>query len=174
MRWSNRWRDWFQGAREPRVLVVCLANVCRSPIAERVLGAPGPNRLFTRSAGVKPPPSPQKIDARALTVLRRRGYPSAARRSRAAVAADFDRFDLVLAMDHEVNEALATICPPQHRPKLRLFLDFVPGHEGQDMPDPYWGDAQGFEHVLDLCEAARVGVAAALRDYPVHRVRDAA
>jgi protein-tyrosine phosphatase len=143
-------------------------------MAERVLGAPGPDRLFARSAGVRPATIPQKIDTRALNVLHRRGYPSPARRSRAAVAADFDRFDLVLAMDHEVNEALAEICPPQHRSKLRLFLDFVPGHEGQDMPDPYWGDARGFEHVLDLCEAARAGVAAALRDYPGHRVRDEA
>jgi protein-tyrosine phosphatase len=68
----------------------------------------------------------------------------------------------VLAVDRGVLEALAALCPPEHRKKLRLFLDFAPGYEGQDMPDPYWGDAQGFEHVLDLCEAARAGVTAAL------------
>lgn len=162
MRWSQRWQGWFLGRREPQVLVVCLANVCRSPMAERVLGGPGPNRLVSGSAGVSPPTPPQNIDARAAAALRRRGYPITKHRSRAAVAADFDRFELVLAVDHDVLDALAAICPPQRRPKLRLFLDFVPGHEGQDMPDPYWGDAHGFDHVLDLCEAARTGVSAAL------------
>jgi protein-tyrosine phosphatase len=170
MRWSQRWTDGLRQLSEPRVLVVCLANVCRSPMAERVLSAPGPHRLAAHSAGVRPPVPPQRIDPRAANALQHRGYPESARRSRAAVVTDFERFELVLAMDHEVLTALAAICPLQHRSKLRLFLDFAPGHEGEDMPDPYWGDAQGFEHVLDLCEAARAGVCAALASADPRRI----
>lgn len=157
-----------------RLLLVCSANVCRSPMAERVLRAraerTGPGQtgndvmrlsagtLHVESAGVHAPRPAEWVDARALDALRRRGYAASKSRSRALAVADFERFDLLLAMDSEVLAAMARTCPTVQRHKLQLFLDYAPGFEGQDVPDPYWGDARGFEHVVDLCEAAAGGL----------------
>ena len=65
---------------------------------------------------------------------------------------DFSRFDLILAMDAGHVAALNRRCPEPLRDRIRLFLDFLPGSEGRDVPDPYYGGEAGFELVLDLCE----------------------
>jgi len=164
---------------------VCSANVCRSPMAEQVLraraeqacAAPGADEarssaasLHVESAGIRAPRHAELPDARVLATLRRRGYLPRVSRSRALTSTDFERFDLLLAMDSEVLAAMVLTCPPQHQHKLQRFLDYAPGLEGQDVPDPYWGDARGFEHVVDLCEAASIGLLGALsRDYLAKR-----
>ena len=102
-------------------------------------------------------------DVRATAALVRRGYAVGKQRSRQVTVEDFDRFDLILAMDYANLEALRELCPPEHSRKLRLFLDFAPGFDGQEMPDPYYGSDQGFERVLDLCEVGAHGLIAALR-----------
>lgn len=157
---------------------MCSANVCRSPLAEHVLRAraaradASPSHggrtpasaagLHFESAGVRAPRRAERLDARALDTLLRRGYAATACRSRSLTVSDFERFDLLLAMDGEVLAAMEQLCPPAQRHKLRRFLDYAPGLEGQDVPDPYWGDVRGFEHVVDLCEAAADGLLNAL------------
>jgi protein-tyrosine phosphatase len=144
--------------RMTRVLLVCMGNICRSPMAQAVLRKMAGARLEADSAGTFPVRLPQGADPRALTVLARRGYVVEKRRPRAVTAPDFERFDLLLAMDGDNLAELRGRCPPGQDGKLRLFLDFAPGLEGQDVPDPYYGDLSGFERVLDLCEVGARGL----------------
>lgn len=149
------------------ILLVCTANICRSPMAEAVLrqklAAQG-GELFkvVQSAGVHAHPRRgEPIDKRAAAALERRDYKLDKRwRTRRVDPADFGRFDLIVAMEQANLDALRELCPAEHQAKLRLLLDFVPGHEGQDLPDPYFGPAQGFDAVLALIERAVDGVIA--------------
>lgn len=146
----------------PAVLLVCTANICRSPMAEAVLRAQG---LFghVESAGVHAGPRGQPVDARAARALLKRGYELGRRwRSRPLPLEQFDRFDLVLAMEQEHLQALRERCPAHLQGRLHLFLDFVPGRAGGEVPDPYFGSEQGFEHVLDLLELGAAGLRGAV------------
>lgn len=133
-----------------RILFVCTGNICRSPTAEGVLraraAAGGYEGLLVDSAGtqgyhVGSPPDPRSIEAAA-----RRGYDLSGLRARRLRPADFDDFDLLLAMDRGHLRALRSGCPPESQTRLRLFLE-------RDVPDPYYGGAEGFEEVLDLIES---------------------
>jgi protein-tyrosine phosphatase len=84
-------------------------------------------------------------------------------RARMVEAADFARFDFVLAMDEQNFRRLQRIAPAEHRHRLRLFLEFAPQLGRRDVPDPYYGGPTGFEDVLDLVEEASRGLLAALR-----------
>jgi protein-tyrosine phosphatase len=91
-------------------------------------------------------------DRRALHHAKGRGYDLSAQRARQLRARDFADFDLLVAMDRGHLEILEAHCPPQHRGKLRMLV------HGHDVPDPYYGGAQGFEQVLDMVEAACLGL----------------
>jgi protein-tyrosine phosphatase len=75
---------------------------------------------------------------------------------------DFERFDYVIAMDRDNLEVLVDQSEPEHHQKIRLFLEFSAGHE-DEVPDPYYGGAAGFERVLDLVEEASRGLLETLR-----------
>ena len=140
----------------PSVLFVCLGNICRSPTAEMVLRARRPDFTPVRSAGTSAVGG--SIDARAARTLESAGIKTDRKfRSRQVESADFERYDLIIAMDSNNLANLLDMRPEGARAKVRLLLDFVPGMEGQDVPDPYYGPAQGFERVLALIER---GVAA--------------
>lgn len=149
-----------------KILFVCLANICRSPMAQRVTEALAGARdagppLWMESAGVHVPRSGAPPDPRALSALERRGYVGRRGRpgrSREVHANDFTRFDLILAMDCIILAELTRRCPAGEAHRLHLFLDFAEGLHGQEVPDPYFGGVQGFENVLDLCEAGARGL----------------
>ena len=139
------------------LLLVCTANICRSPMAEAVFKAQaaalGVGRVA--SAGVRASSRAQGMDPRAVAALTRRKYLVDKKwRSRRVEPEDLLRFDRILAMDLDNLNALRRLCPPELLPKLGLLLDLVPGQRGQEVPDPYFGSAQGFENVLDLIELA--------------------
>lgn len=105
------------------------------------------------SAGVYAGPRGEPMDPRARAALERRQYsPDKKWRSRRVQPEDLAKFDLILAMDTVVLDALRELWPgvPAHR--VRLLLDHLPGHEGQDVPDPYFSSANGFDRALDLIE----------------------
>ena len=141
-----------------RILFVCLGNICRSPTAEAVLRALAAREapelgLEVDSAGtagyhVGEPPDPRMRAAAA-----RRGYDLEALRARIVEPGDFERFDLILAMDRENLAVLHRRVPEQARERVRLFLEFSPQREPEEVPDPYYGGPNGFEEVLDLVEA---------------------
>ncbi|WP_310450054.1 low molecular weight protein-tyrosine-phosphatase [Sulfuritalea sp.] len=142
-----------------KILFVCTGNICRSPTAEGVARGlaveQGVAQLFefdsagTHGYHVGEPPDPRSIAA-----ARRRGYDLASLRARRVTEFDFIRFDRVLAMGPDHLAALLRACPPQHRNKLGLMLDFSERFDLTEVPDPYYGGAEGFEHVLDLVEDA--------------------
>lgn len=157
--WNGRWvhRRFVEFRRMQRVLLVCTANLCRSPMAEAVgrfitaaRGLSSDIRFDSAGTDVPWPGSP--TDVRARTALARRGYPPLHSRARAVVADDFHRHDRVLAMDRQHLARLRELADRAHWPKISLFLDLTP-HRGRDVPDPYFADEHGFDRVLTLCEA---------------------
>jgi protein-tyrosine phosphatase len=163
---------------ESAVLMVCMGNICRSPMAAVVARAiasrkwPGElqgdqagflKRLVFDSAGTLAHHTGAKTDSRANAVLLRHGYGPSEHRSRRVQVRDFERFDLVLAMDRANLYELQRHCPAALSFKLRLFLDFAPGTPEREVPDPYYGSVQGFERVLELCEAGATGLVDAYR-----------
>ena len=134
-----------------KVLVVCTGNICRSPSAEGVLremARKGQIELQVDSAGTHDYHVGEPPDRRAISHAKKRGYDISGLRARQVAQADFENFDLLLAMDRGHLRILERICPAKHRHKLRLFAS------GQDVPDPYYGESEHFEATLDLIEAA--------------------
>ena len=139
-----------------RVLFVCTGNICRSPTAEgvaRTMAARmGLADAFTfDSAGTTGYHSGEAPDPRAVAVARARGYDLSKLRARRFSKRDFDEFDWLLAMDGEHLDIMRELAPDDARSRVRLFLDFHPQQRG-DVPDPYYGGKDGFEHGLDLVE----------------------
>lgn len=146
-----------------RVLFVCMGNICRSPTAEgifraQVRAAGLANVIATDSAGTHGYHVGEPPDSRAIEAAARRGIDITDLRARRVQAEDFKRFDLVLAMDRENLGQLSRLCPRDAVERPRLFMDFAPDLEAHDVPDPYYGGPDGFEHVLDLVEAASRGL----------------
>ena len=137
-----------------RVLFVCLGNICRSPAAEAVFArlvaeAGLSDRITIESAGTGSWHIGQPADRRMRQAASARGIdmPGAARQ---VSMDDFERFDHILAMDAENLTNLRRLAPLEHRHKIRLFRDLDPEGRGADVPDPYYGDADHFDEVLDI------------------------
>ena len=141
-----------------RVLFVCLGNICRSPLAEGVF------RHLVREAGLLPrfeiasagtgdwhvgePP-----DARMCQTARRRGVDISHQRAQVLERAHLESFDAVLVMDRQnLANARRLAVGPEQASRIALFRDFDPQPDDGQVPDPYYGGADGFEHVLDIVE----------------------
>lgn len=151
-----------------KVLFVCMGNICRSPTAHGVfrdmVAREGLADLIEiDSAGTHAYHVGNSPDARAMETARRRGFDLSDLRARSAEAADFERFDYVLAMDQDNYHGLSQICPTGSHDKIYMFMDFAPETRTREVPDPYYGGPKGFEHVLDLVEAASAGLLAEIR-----------
>lgn len=141
-----------------------MGNICRSPMASAALHAQVAQRRLASvveidSAGTYGGHQGEKPDPRAIAVAKARGYEQITReRARRVLERDFERFDLILAMDRDNLMNLQHQCPAEHQHKLHLFLEYaaVPGE--REVPDPYYGNAAGFERVMQLCEAGAQGV----------------
>ena len=145
-----------------RVLFVCLGNICRSPTAEGVFRRLLDERCLAErvdvdSCGIGPWHVGKAPDPRAREAAARRGVDLSALRARQLADDDFDRFDMLVAMDHDNLAAIEARRPPHRRVPARLFLGYA-GYPGRAVPDPYYGGEQGFDEVLDLIEAASRGL----------------
>lgn len=152
---------------KPGILFVCMGNICRSPTAEGVfrhhVSESGLiERLVIDSAGTHAYHVGEPPDRRSQAAAKRRGFSLDGIRARRVSDEDFSRFDLVLAMDRLNHVALLEHADEEHHAKIRLFLEYSAGPE-TDVPDPYYGGAKGFEHVLDLVEDASRGLLSQLR-----------
>jgi len=148
-----------QGARPVRVLFVCLGNICRSPTAEAMLrrhvrDAGLADRVEIDSAGTLDYHAGAPPDHRAIAHGERRGLALRDLRARQVCAADFDRFDVVFAMDASNLAELERLRPPGARARLALLMDCAPEAGVREVPDPYTGGARDFERVLDLVDLA--------------------
>lgn len=133
------------------VLFVCTGNICRSPTAEAVLRHHAEKAridVHIESAGIGQWHVGSPPDERAQHHAKGRGYDLSRLRARQVEPFDFERFDIIVAMDRGHLKALQHMAPRIHHAKIRLFLG------DQDVPDPYYGGPEGFERVLDLVEAA--------------------
>lgn len=153
-----------------RICFVCLGNICRSPTAEGIMlhlvEQAGLAATFTiDSAGTAGYHVGERPDRRTLATAKARGVrlPS---RARQWAAADFARFDLVLAMDADNRATLLQLAPDDAaRGKVLLLRSFDPyATPDAAVPDPYYGGAEGFEEVFDVCESACRGLLAHLRN----------
>ncbi|MFE3455125.1 low molecular weight protein-tyrosine-phosphatase [Nonomuraea sp. NPDC059194] len=148
-----------------RVSLVCMGNICRSPMAEvvvrRTLDQHGlGGKVVLDSAGTGGWHVGGPMDERAAEVLAQHGYDGSPHRARQF---DFDRYDLVLAMDRENLRALRRVVP--EGTDVRLFRSFDPdAPDGAEVPDPYYGGHDGFEIVLGQVKAAAEGLATYLAD----------
>lgn len=136
------------------ILLVCLGNICRSPTAHAVLQqmAQGQNiPLEIDSAGTGDWHIGHPPDERATDAASARGYDLTTLRARQVTMEDFYTYDLILAMDRSNLENLQKLAPADATAQIELFLPYgnIPT---QEVPDPYFGGADGFTHVLDLIE----------------------
>jgi protein-tyrosine phosphatase len=149
-----------------RILFVCMGNICRSPTAEGVMralvrdeGLEGQIELDSAGTGGWHAGAPP--DERATAAARARGIELDGTARRVTMA-DFRDFDLLVAMDRENERHLMAWAPdPEARAKVRLLREFDPASAATgdlDVPDPYYGGANGFERVLDLVQAACRGL----------------
>ena len=150
------------------VVFVCLGNICRSPTAEGVFRNLVKQEnldtwISTDSAGTHAYHIGAEPDRRAQQTARARGIDLSDLRGRQAIERDFYDFDYVLAMDDENFRLLKEICPVGLESKLSLFLDFSDEYSETQVPDPYYGGDQGFEHVFDLVESASNGLLADIK-----------
>jgi low molecular weight protein-tyrosine phosphatase len=156
-------------ARRFRILMVCLGNICRSPTAEGVL-----RRLLTQeapdlhvdvdSAGTADYHIGEPPDSRSQRAALSRGVDLSSLRARQVAPGDFAHFDLILAMDRDNLRALEALRSASSRAQVRLFMEYAPSLGRPEVPDPYYGDASGFDEVLDLSTAASRGLIAALHE----------
>ena len=156
------------GARPFRILMVCLGNICRSPTAQCVMeqqvaeaGLRG--QIQVDSAGTGDYHIGHAPDHRSQEHALKRGYDISGQRARQLADADFEEFDLILVMDEANERDVLARCPRQHRDKVRRLAVFGSQPQVLEVPDPYFGGADGFEHVLDLVEDACAGVLARLQ-----------
>lgn len=151
-----------------KVLFVCMGNICRSPMAhgyfEHLVREAGlADRIMVDSAGTHAYHVGNPPDNRAQQTARRRGVDLGGQRARKALREDFEVFDYILAMDSDNHALLAALSPAGKESKLHLFLEFAPQLAQREVPDPYYGGADGFEQVFDLVEAAAQGLLADIR-----------
>lgn len=151
------------------VLFVCLGNICRSPTAhgvfEGLVAQAGlAEQILVDSAGTGAWHAGEPPDKRSQAAARARGYELQHLRARQVLASDFERFDYILAMDAQNLRDLEAMRPASYQGELGLFLDYISEQSyHREVPDPYYGGAQGFEHVLDLVEQASQGLLAHIK-----------
>jgi protein-tyrosine phosphatase len=150
------------------VLFCCMGNICRSPTAEAVFrhyveSAGLSEHILIDSAGTHDYHIGDKPDSRAQRAAQQRGYDISKLRGRQVGEEDFRQFDYVLAMDRANLAILQRINPPDSDSQVGLFLEYARHHSEREVPDPYYGGADGFERVLDMVEDAAQGLLEEIR-----------
>ena len=141
------------------ILFVCMGNICRSPSAEAVFRQKAKALGLTiDSAGTVGSHAREKPDHRAQKAGIARGYSFENIKARKVTEKDFQQFDLILAMDERNVKDLMKVAPQGYEHKVQLFLEYADNFEDQEVPDPYYGGARGFQYVLDLVEDASDGL----------------
>lgn len=140
-----------------------MGNICRSPTAEGVLRhlvreAGLERQVHIDSAGTLDYHVGSPPDERSQKHALKRGYDLSSQRARQVSSHDFEKFDLVLAMDWQNLEELRELCPAQHLHKLKRLMEFAPPGISDVVADPYYGGQGGFERVLDHVEVACHGL----------------
>ena len=151
------------------VLFVYTGNICRSPTAEgvfaqKVAEAGLTKEIIVDSAGTHGYHTGEAPDDRAIEAARKRGYDLSKQVARRVREADFQKFDVIIAMDRGHMRDLTAMAPGDTYERISLFMSYAAGAKTQDVPDPYYGGDRGFEDVLDMIEAGSAGLLQAIQD----------
>ncbi|MEL4308773.1 low molecular weight protein-tyrosine-phosphatase [Joostella sp. CR20] len=139
-----------------KVLMVCLGNICRSPLAEGILKAKvNPTNVFVDSAGTSNYHIGSKPDARSIQIASKYNIDITNQRGRQFTVKDFDDFDLIFAMDNSNYKNIVSLARNQKdESKVHLILNKIHPGENMDVPDPYYGGTTGFENVYKMLDKA--------------------
>ncbi len=153
-----------------KILVVCLGNICRSPVAEGVLlhliEKSNRQTLFIDSAGTSNYHINETPDKRTIANAKKHGVDLSLLRARQLQPSDFDTFDLILGMDESnVNNILALASKPEHRLKVKLFLEYLYPGQSKSVPDPYYGTETDFENVFQLVYKGSEAILSQVNDH---------
>ena len=139
-----------------KILMVCLGNICRSPLAEGILQSKvHPDTIQVDSAGTAAYHVGELPDSRSIEVARKYGIYLTNQRARKFTVKDFDTFDLIYAMDQSNHQnILALARNTNDKQKVRLLLNELYPNSNSQVPDPYYGGADGFENVFKMIDEA--------------------
>jgi protein-tyrosine phosphatase len=138
-----------------KILMVCLGNICRSPLAEGILKSKLPSaHFFVDSAGTSGFHSGSAPDSRSIEVAKKNGLDISQQRSRPFRAYDLEKFDIIFVMDTaNYHDVIKYAQNDEERQKVKLILNYS-NSKTREVPDPYYGGENGFEHVYNLLEEA--------------------
>lgn len=139
-----------------KILMVCLGNICRSPLAEGILKSKLDDDTFTvDSAGTSSYHIGNKPDTRSIAIARQNGIDINKQRARQFTKTDFDTFDWIYAMDNSnYNNIVALASNETQKAKVKLILNTSFPNKNLDVPDPYYGGDKGFKTVFNLLDNA--------------------
>ena len=146
-----------------RVLFVCMGNICRSPTAhgifEQLIESKGlSDKIFTDSAGTHAYHVGESPDPRSQATAMSYGVDISHQRAQKVEVVDFENFDYIIAMDSSNYHDLKQLAPAGLEHKVYRFMEFAPDGENDDVPDPYYGEGNGFENVFKMVEVASEGL----------------
>ncbi len=139
-----------------KILMVCLGNICRSPLAEGILQSKLPReRFLIDSAGTGGWHVGQEPDKRSIQTAKQRGLDITRQRGRQIQISDFDTFDYIYVMDNSNYKNVMALAPTEEaKSKVQMILNELFPNENVDVPDPYYGGQNGFEQVFDMLDDA--------------------
>jgi len=138
-----------------KILMVCLGNICRSPLAEGILASKLPKNFIVDSAGTGSWHVGHSPDKRSIAVAQKNGLCIDGQKGRQFKTADFDEFDYIYVMDSSnYRDVIQLAKTPEHKNKVHLILNELFPDENVDVPDPYYGAVNGFDNVYQMLDGA--------------------
>ena len=147
-----------------KVLMVCLGNICRSPLAEGILRSKvDQSNIFVDSAGTGGWHIGELPDSRSIEIAKQNQINISDQRCRKFKANDFEDFDFIYVMDRSnLSDVLSLAKTDIHRKKVKMILHIKEGGHVMEVPDPYYGGERGFEKVFTLLDEACEHIAKSL------------
>lgn len=142
-----------------KILMFCLGNICRSPLAEGILKSKLPEHFVIDSAGTINMHEGKKPDSRSIAIAEKYGIDISQQKSRHFNAEDFQKYDRIYCMDrNNLKDVLSLAKTQEDREKVFLMID------EEEVPDPYWGEMPDFDHVYQLLKKASEKIANSLQE----------
>ncbi len=147
-----------------KILMVCLGNICRSPLAEGIMKSKLPSDYIVDSAGTGGWHAGELPDKRSISIAKEKGIDITYQRARKFTKRDFEDFDSIFVMDNSNYKTILALAPNDNvKSKVKLILNEIYPNKNLDIPDPYYGGQDGFENVFNLLELACEEIARKLK-----------
>lgn len=147
-----------------KILMVCLGNICRSPLAEAIMRSKLSEDFIVDSAGTGGWHAGELPDKRSITIAKNKGLDITNQKARQFKVSDFETFDYIYVMDNSNYKDVLALAPNEEaKSKVKLILNEIFPNENVDVPDPYYGGQDGFENVFDMLDQACEEIARKLK-----------